>query len=220
MEPITPYRPLTRAPLRMRGIFGIAWQLYKRGFFPMLVVSLLLISLPTLLMTLPQFRAVSQTGLFTNLQERISQFGKLSSISKNADVAGIGAVLGSSLLASLLSVVVRFLIRPMYQGAVFLEMEERMEGRAGTLNQLFRYALPLGLKRFYTTFLSQFALEIGIGFIAAVLYISLGIVGVLIGALNFIRMDFSYLSLLSTVGIYVLLIVLISLLLYVFLMLI
>ncbi len=223
MDPITPYPPLNRAPLRMRGIFGIAWQLYKRGFWQTFLVSLLLVSLPALLMTLPQFTALSRTGFFTDMQEGISQFGKLSSLSADAELADMSAVLGSSLLVWLLSLVVRFLITPMYQGAMFLEMEERMEGRAGTLGQLFRYALPIGLKRFYTTFLSQFALEIGIGIIVAVVYLFLGVFGMMASLFSFV----SYAEggalptpFFITIGVIVLLIILIAIVLSVFLMLI
>ncbi|HWR22013.1 MAG TPA: hypothetical protein VN366_00935 [Feifaniaceae bacterium] len=177
MEFMTPYPPLTRAPLRMRGIFGIAWQLYRRGFWQTLLISLLLVSLPTLLLALPQYAALGDTGFWPDLQDNFARFGKLGSSPADAGLADIGAVLSSTLLTSVLSLAVRFLLTPMYQGALYLEMDERMEGRAGSLSQLFRYALPIGLRRFYTTFLAQLLLEIGIAAVIFAAYLFLGVFG-------------------------------------------
>ena len=179
MDSMTPYPPLTRAPLRIRGIFGIAWQLYKRGFFPMFLVSLLLIGLPILLMMLPYFSMLN--SILPEIQSDFAQFGQLSSISQEAGLQQVSAMLGSLLLMFLVSLLVGFLFMPMYQGAAYLEMEERMEGRAGTLGQLFRYVLPIGLKRFYTTFLAQFVVQIGFGMVISIIY-TFGVVGLMFSA--------------------------------------
>ncbi len=37
----TPHPPLLRAPLKMRGIFGVAWELYRRGFWQMFALAML-----------------------------------------------------------------------------------------------------------------------------------------------------------------------------------
>ena len=39
-----------RAPLKMRGVFGLSWQLYKRGFWQMFGLTLLLMFLFALVM--------------------------------------------------------------------------------------------------------------------------------------------------------------------------
>ncbi len=223
MDMMTPYPPLARAPLRMRGIFGIAWQLYKRGFWQMFLVSLLLVSLPSLLITLPQFAELGRMGFWSNMQTDFSQFGRLSSISTDPGLADISSVLGSTLLASILSLVSRFLLTPMYQGAVFLEMEERMEGRAGTLGQLFRYALPIGLKRFYTTFLSHFVLNLGIGIIVSLMYLFFfifGTLGSLSSSIRYFASGTMPPTFFITIGVTILLIVLITIILNTFLILI
>ncbi|HWR22012.1 MAG TPA: hypothetical protein VN366_00930 [Feifaniaceae bacterium] len=178
MEFMTPYPPLARAPLRMRGIFGIAWQLYKRGFLQMFLVSLLVVGLPMLLMFLPYFSTLNL--LLPEVQSGLAPFG--GSISPEFGLRQVGGMLWSMLLTGLVSLLVTFLFSPMYQGAVYLEMEERMEGRAGTLSQLFRYALPIGLKRFYTTFLAAFVLQIGVGVVTSLIS-SFGAFGALLSVL-------------------------------------
>ena len=184
MDSMTPYPPLTRAPLRIRGIFGIAWQLYKRGFLSMFLVSLLLIGLPVLLMMLPYFSMLN--SILPNIQSDFAQFGQLSSFSPEVGFQQVSAMLGSLLLMFLVSLLVTFLFGPMYQGAAYLEMEERMEGRAGTLGQLFRYALPIGLKRFYTTFLCQLLVNIGVSTVISIIY-SFGVAGLAISAVMSLR---------------------------------
>lgn len=223
MNSMTPYPPLTRAPLRMRGIFGIAWQLYKRGFWQMFLLSLLLMSLPVLLMTLPQFALYTRMGVWKDIQNDFSQFGRLSSFSADAGLADVGAAFGMMGLLSLVSLAATFLLKPMYRGAQFLEMEERMEGRAGTLGQLFRYALPIGLKRFYTTFLSEFVLEMGISMVLSILASIIAVIGTLSSVFAFLPFFESGnvpTSFFITLGLFILLILVISICLSAFLMLI
>ena len=180
MDGMTPYPPLTRAPLRLRGMFGIAWQLYKRGFWPMFFMSLLLVGLPVLLLMLPYFSMINM--VLPDIQSDFAQFGQLSSLSSGAGFQQLSAILGSLLLMCVVLLLVTFLCGPMYQGAIYLEMEERMEGRSGTLGQLFRYALPIGLKRFYTTFLALFVIQLGINMVTSFIN-SLGAVGAIFSVL-------------------------------------
>ncbi len=223
MDTMTPYPPLTRAPLRMRGIFGIAWQLYKRGFWQMFLLSLLFVSLPTVLLVLPQFALYGRMGIWTELQNDFSQFGQLSSFSPDMGLQDIGALFGMMGVLSLVSLVFAFLLQPMYRGALFLEMEERMEGRAGTLGQLFRFALPIGLKRFYTTFLAEYVIQLGIGIVLSILMSIIAVVGVLSSVFAFMPYFDSGsvpASFFITLGIVVLLTLVISIALSVFVMLI
>ena len=216
MDSMTPYPPLVRAPLRMRGIFGIAWQLYKRGFWQLFLVSLLLVGLPVLLMMLPYFSMINM--VLPDIQSEFVQFGQLSDFSTGAGFQQVGAMLGSMLLVCLVGLVWGFLFMPMYQGAVYLEMEERMEGRAGTLGQIFRYALPIGLKRFYTTFLAQYVLQMGFGLVVSVIY-TFGVFGMVFSAISSFR-DLENGALptpfLITFGIVIALIFLLALIFYTF----
>lgn len=220
MDPITPYPPISRAPLRMRGIFGIAWQLYKRGFWQMFLVSLLLFSLPSVLLILPQFALYSRMGLWSDISENFSNFGRFHAFSADIGLQGIGTFLGLMGLLSLFSLAFGFLLMPMYRGALFLEMEERMEGRAGTLGQLFRYALPIGLKRFYTTFLSEYVVNMGIGIVLSILITIIAVIGALSSVFAFtpyLKTGILPASFYITLGIFIVLILLISVCLNVFL---
>lgn len=98
-----------------------------------------------------------------------------------------------------------------------------MEGRAGTLRELFRYALPIGLKRFYTTFLSQLVLELGIVIIVFIVYIFLGFFGIMLSvfsSLNSFASGTVPLAFWVTLGVIVALVVLVAIILSAFLMLI
>lgn len=138
MEQPTPYEPLLRAPLKLSGVFGMAWQLYKRGFWPMFVFLLILTSIDSLPMIL------------------------LNNATQNGPGTGL------SLLVSALSLL---LIAPAKTAVLFMELEERIAGRRGTLGQLFRYALPIGLRRFYSTYFAMLIMGMVAGIVMAIVLI-------------------------------------------------
>lgn len=153
-----------RAPLKLRGVFGVAWQLYKRGFWQMFAMTLLTLGLLMLILMLSMFSMFQNTGMFGQMQKEFAPFGNMAAPSFNYNYGAdfpVGAVFSFMGIAMLVGLLMAFLIMPAYNGAVYLEMDQRMEGRAGTLHQLLKYALPIGLKRFYTTFLSLYVVQIG-----------------------------------------------------------
>ncbi len=165
MEQNTPYPPLMRAPLKMRGVFGVAWQLLKRGFWRMFGFSVALQGTFILLILLLSFSMLYKTGAFEELQQGLTQFSNMAaqpSFDFDGDFA-LSAMFAYMGLNWLLSLVYAFLVMPAYNGAVYLEMDQRMDGRVGTFYQLFRYALPIGFKRFYTTFLALFVAQLVAG---------------------------------------------------------
>ena len=151
MEQHTPYEPLRRAPLKLSGVFGMAWQLYKRGFWPLFAFLLILtgiISLPNILLGLAQ--------------------GELQAAAKAISFA--------------IAALSFFLVAPAQNAVVFMELEERIAGRSGTLSQLFRYALPIGLKRFYSTYFAMLLVSMGVAMIMMIiLFFILFIVWVPVG---------------------------------------
>ncbi len=138
MEQHTPYEPLLRAPLKLSGVFGMAWQLYKRGFWPMFAFVLILTSIDSLPAILINKTAQNGPGM------------------------------GLSLLVSALSLL---LIAPAKIAVLFMEMEERVAGRHGTFGQLFRYALPIGLRRFYSTYFAMLIMGMVAGIVMAIVLI-------------------------------------------------
>ena len=152
MEQHTPYEPLRRAPLKLSGVFGMAWQLYKRGFWPLFAFLLILTgiaSLPDIVL------GFVQTG------------------------GSQAAAKGISFVIAALSF---FLIAPAQNAVVFMELEERIAGRHGTFSQLFRYALPIGLKRFYSTYFAMLLVAMGAAMIMMIiLFITLFIVSIPVG---------------------------------------
>lgn len=147
-----------RAPLKLRGVFGLSWQLYKRGFWPMFFFTLLIVGVFMLILMLAMGNMLSQTGALKAIESDIMP-GMGSGTMQN-DVTAATSALAFMAVVWLISLIYAFLGMPAYMGATFMEMDQRMEGRVGTFGQLFRYALPIGLKRFYTTFLSLFVVQI------------------------------------------------------------
>ena len=154
----TPYPPIMRAPLKMRGVFGLSWQLYKRGFWPMFAFAFLLVGMFLLILMLVMFSTFEKTGALTGFENGMSQFG--ASADSAAGTEAVASMLSFMGMMWLVSLAYSFLVTPAYLGATFLEMDQRMDGRSGTLYQLLRYALPIGFKRFYTTFLSTVLVQI------------------------------------------------------------
>ncbi len=156
----TPYPPLVRAPLKMRGVFGVAWELYRRGFWQMFALAMLLLGLLMFILMLAMFSMLQQTGILGEMQNDFAQFGNMAASDFiNADFP-IPAMLFYMGVLLLLPLLLAFLLIPAYNGAAYMEMDQRMEGRSGSLYQLLKYALPIGLKRFYTTFLALYVVKI------------------------------------------------------------
>ena len=167
MEQQIPNSPLMRAPLKLRGVFGLSWQLYKRGFWPMFGFTLLLVGVFILILMLAMGNMLSQTGTLNAIEKDIVP-GMGNGTVPN-DVAATTSALTFMAVVWLVSLIYAFLGMPAYMGATFMEMDQRMEGRVGTFGQLFRYALPIGLKRFYTTFLSELVVRIIAGIVMSIL---------------------------------------------------
>ena len=165
MEQNTPYSPLMRGPLKMRGVFGLSWQLYKRGFWPMFWFTLLLVGVIMLLFMLAAGNVLSQAGAFEAIEKDITPGTDDSAPLNDTAVAAVQKFKNDVSLGSL---IYAFLIIPAYTGTIFMEMDQRMEGRCGTLDQLLRYALPTGLKRYYTTFLSLLVVQIIAGIVMSI----------------------------------------------------
>ncbi len=172
-QPITPYTPMPYAPLRMRGVFGVAWQLYKRGFWQMFVFTLITAGTFLLILMLSLFHMLKKTGALEEIRSGLNQIHNLSANGASTDAQAMAIVVFIYVLF-LVSLVYAFLIAPAYRGAVYLEMDQHMAGRCGSLYQLFRYALPVGLKCFYTTFLVlllvQAVVGMALGMLRSMLY--------------------------------------------------
>ena len=158
MEQNIPHSSLMRAPLNLHGVFGLSWQLYKRGFWPMFFLTLLLVGVIILILMLVAGNVIAQiSALEATGNDILPDMGNGTMPNY---MAGTTSALTFMVVVWLISMVYAFLVMPAYMGATFMEMDQRMEGRVGTFGRLFRYALPIGLKRFYTTFLALFVVQI------------------------------------------------------------
>jgi len=147
------YEPFPLRPLRMRGIFGIAWQTYKRGFFSALLLSFVLIEIAALLSALPMLSAIKE--LFVQIAEMGDSLNDETAIQLVLSVFG---AMGSMALLSLLST---FLLAPMYQGTIHAEFGRRMRGQVSSVGQLFK-SCGKGLSRYYSTYLCDILAQMGV----------------------------------------------------------
>ena len=170
----TKYAPIPRAPMRLRGLFGTAWELYRRGFWQMLALATLMLGLLMLILMLAMFSMLQQAGILGDMQNGSAEFGNaVASNFINADFS-IPAMLSYMGVLLLLPLLLAFLLMPAYNGAAYMEMDQRMEGRSGSLYQLLKYALPIGLKCFYTTFLALYVVRIAASIVMS-LFTSIGV---------------------------------------------
>ena len=170
----TKYAPIPRAPMRLRGLFGTAWELYRRGFWQMLALAMLTLGLLMLILMLAMFSMLQQAGILGDMQNGFAEFGNaVASDFINADFS-IPAMLSYMGVLLLLPLLLAFLLMPAYNGAAYMEMDQRMEGRSGSLYQLLKYALPIGLKCFYTTFLALYVVRIAASIVMS-LFTSIGV---------------------------------------------
>lgn len=147
-EARTGYSPLPFLPMRLRGVFGVAWQLFRRGFFSMLGFLVAMLALPSILSGIVLYRLIALDG-------------PVSGIFPNDEWGELLGFLGALLL---LWALYALLVLPLVNGVLYLEMEQRMHGRSGRLRQLFRFALPAGL-RLYPTQMAQLLVSVGLGIV-------------------------------------------------------
>jgi hypothetical protein len=108
--------------------------------------ALLLVGLFLLILMLVMFSALEKSGAMMDMESGIRQFGTTAGSAAGGEA--VASMFGFMAVMWLISLAYAFLVTPAYLGATFMEMDQRMEGRVGTLRQLFKYALPIGFKRF------------------------------------------------------------------------
>lgn len=151
-ETFTNFPPLERSPLRFRGVFGVAWQLYKRGFKGLVPLGLLLYALPFLLAYLPMLFSMSGT------------FAELSGPGMHGFPGSAFRLLGFGLLGNIALLAITFLLLPALNATMYMEMDQCADGRRGSFRQLLKAAFSVGFKPFYTTFLAYYVALMGVFF--------------------------------------------------------
>ncbi len=155
----TKYEPFVLSPLRLQGIFGITWRIYKRGFFSMLLLTLLLTGLPAGIMLLPW------TGIIDEL------FKAGASLYEHGNFEIALRMLSGMGFTSLVALLSMFLLTPMYSGTAYAEYGRRMRGEGRSAGELIR-GCGKGLKRYYGTYwanvLVMFGLSIALSIVLSV----------------------------------------------------
>ncbi len=151
------YEPFPLCPLKVRGVFGIAWQIFRRGFWPMLLLTLVLTGLVSLVAFLSYGGSMASLLSLSTGQYMEPGFDYQGpAVELMFDMLSIAGV------STLLSLVAAFLLNPMYLGAANAEYSRRMRGGRLSLGGLFQ-SCGKGLTRYYTTYLANLLVEIGMG---------------------------------------------------------
>jgi hypothetical protein len=148
------FDPLPRKPLRFVGVFWMAWKFFCRSF-KSLYVYLLIFQLPLLL-----------TTVFLHIKLREWEALILNSASALDILSSFFRFYGIFLLVML---VYACLLSPITNAVSYMEMDQCVDGKRGTLGQLFRYATPIGLKQFYSTYWAARLISLCYGFVLGIL---------------------------------------------------
>lgn len=159
-ETFTNFPPLERGPLRFRGVFGVAWQLYKRSFKGLVPLYMLLYTLPFLLVYLPMFFSIG--NVFNEAIAHGSADYMPGFPGSMFRMFGFGIFSYVALLAIL------FVLFPALNATMYMEMDQCANGRRGSLRQLLKAAFSVGFKQFYTTFLAYYVTTMGVSFVTMI----------------------------------------------------
>ena len=136
------YEPIRIRPLRLKGVFGVAWMLLRRGFWGVFLYAL---AVWGWLYALSSLAGFGQAGNFTALTAALEQFGASPSLDGMFD--GMRSVKSMSLLWGLsviLSLFGALAVQPVLSGGLFSEMSARVYGQAtgaGGMLRRWKYML-------------------------------------------------------------------------------
>lgn len=192
------YEPVLIKPLKFRGIFGITWVIYKRGFLSMLIFTFLLSSI---VMLFTGALGLRNFDMLDRLQE-MPNFGfdfDLQGLSASGKALGAPALPGNfgwmfdamisglifTVLADLVGLVNLLVLQPIYQSSVYTEMSRRIYGEASDLRTLLRRC-GFMLKHFFTTYLCYWLVVLGISIVVGLVFMILFFFAAAIAAISFI----------------------------------
>lgn len=156
------YEPIPVRPMRLRGVFGITWNLYKRGFCGMFFYCLLFLGVFMLISSLLSF------GSMTNMM----QFGEGIDVGNNTfyhSFEGLGETIGALFLSLLLSLINMMVLQPILQGGMYTEVSCHVYGNASGFGGMMRRCRYM-LKRFFSTQMTLWLVSVGFSFVFFVLF--------------------------------------------------
>lgn len=161
------YEPIPVKPMRLRGVFGIAWNLYKRGFWGTFFYCLLFSGVILLL------SSWLNNGSIANLMEfsRGIEYGNNTFYYSFAGAGGLIA------LIFLLSLVNAMVLQPILQGGIYTELSCHMYGTVGGFGDMMRRCGHM-LKRFFSTQMTLWLVTIGFSVAFAILMLIVATVAV------------------------------------------
>lgn len=143
--------PIDMRPLTVRGTFGIAWQLLRRGFASVFLYALLM-------------QVLLLLGIFVVVSPMLASIIKGSFSGFDFVVEVIVAFL----LMLVYFLAVALLFTPIYSGTLYGEFSSRFYAHGASCSLLFHRAKH-SLKRYFTTALCLYVCAIAISFVQSIL---------------------------------------------------
>ena len=206
------YEPIRIKPLRLRGVYGIAWMIYKRNFASMFLFTLMLYGIAMLVFGAVYGGSIARlTGFLESLENggfrAYDSFGMGVDNPFQAIAGGLSLGIGLSMLMMLLGLGFSLVLQPMIHGGLFTEASARLYGKYSGLKALLRRSKFM-LRRFFTTNLCLMLANWAIS--TVVLFVVGAFVFVGVMALTFSMMATSALSAGAIVGIVAVLLVVVA----------
>lgn len=175
------YEPIRIKPLRLRGIYGIAWMIYKRSFASMFLFTLVIYGIATI--AIAAINGGSTAGLVSFLESLESggfpgydSFGMSVNNPFQAIAGSVSLSIILWLMTMLLGLGYALVLQPMIAGGLYTEASARLYGKYSGFKALLRRSKHM-LRRFFTTnlcqMLAEWAISIVIGLVVGVLIIIL-----------------------------------------------
>ncbi len=147
-------------PLKLAGVFGISWDIFRRGFFRTVFFMIIVLGIAVFVNTYVQSN-INPQQIFDDMMERMPD--NIYGMSNTPAEIKLYASTSLDSLSGLISPLLTFLLIPMGMGAIYLELDDRMHGRKVTLGGLFKKC-GTSLRHLYTTYLASYVTILGIGF--------------------------------------------------------
>ncbi|MEL7608989.1 MAG: hypothetical protein AAGU74_05745 [Bacillota bacterium] len=171
------YEPIRIKPLRLRGVYGITWMIYKRNFASMFLLALVLYGIALIVLGAANGGLMAgMTGFFEDLENGgfpgYDSFGMSANNPFQTIAGGISLGIGLWVLTMLLGLGLTLAVQPMIAGGLYTEASARLYGKYSGFKALLSRSKFM-LRRFFTTnlclLLAEWAISTVLGIVIGVL---------------------------------------------------
>lgn len=156
------YEPIPMRPMRIRGIFGITWEVYKRNWLSGTLYSLLYILIIFLLI----FAFIYPVAV--NCLNELAELSFSYNPRPGDIIRVLSGVFGVLTVSMLAAAAVQLLLTPIYTGTMYMQMSLRIQGGADSIGGMLKQS-GQSFKRFFSASLAQGLVSAGFAAAAGIL---------------------------------------------------